>query len=159
MIQHFEKLSAEETEKMVNAISLITILIAGADGKIDRRERSWAEKVAKIRTFCNPNELHDYYIHVGQSFANRLDQFIDSLPTNSEERCSKIALKLSSLNEILIKLEPYYAASLYQSFLSFAKHVAKASGGFLGFGRINRSEMKWIKLPMLKPIVPPGEAA
>ncbi|MFZ1581728.1 MAG: hypothetical protein WAT26_11320, partial [Saprospiraceae bacterium] len=66
---------------------------------------------------------------------------------------------LASLNPVLAKMEPFYAYKLYQGFLSFASHVAKSSGGIMGFFTINPAEAKLVKLPMLTPILytPNGE--
>ena len=161
MIQQFQNLSTEEIEKMINAIPLITVLIAGADGNIDKEEKEWGAKITKIRTYSNPDVLHDFYTQVGRNFKGRLDSFIDTLPKDTNSRNLKISDELSSLNDIFPKLEIHFAAELYNSFTSFAKHVAKASGGFLGFGSISKEEKKFIGLPMLTPIIAPeieGEA-
>jgi len=37
--------------------------------------------------------------------------------------------------------------------LSFAEHIAKASGGIMGFFSVNAAEAKLIQLPMLHPII------
>ncbi len=157
MIQYFDNLTEEELTKMFNAIPLITILIAGADEKIDHHERKWAIKLANIRTFSNPDELHDYYSQIGIDFNERLNKFIDELPAATAARQQKISDQLAELNDIFLKLDPHYGAKLYNSCLSFAKHVANASGGFLGFGRVSKAESEWMALPMLKPVLPPEE--
>ena len=86
MIQHFNNLTEQEASKMLNAIPLITILIAGADDKIDYDEKKWAIKLANIRTYSNPDELHDYYSHIGSNLAERLNKNIDELPENTAAR-------------------------------------------------------------------------
>ena len=155
MIQHFQELKTNEIEKMVDSITYITILIAGADGKIDKEEKEWSQKIAKIRTYSNPDVLHDFYVQVGRNFSTKLNQLIDDLPTGTDYRNQMIAEKLSELNDVFPKLEIHYAATLYQSLVSFAKHVAKASGGFLGIGSISKDEKKWIDLPMITPVIAP----
>ena len=155
MITNFDHLSPKEIKRLTDAIPLITVLIAGADGKIDRHEKSWALKLSKIRTYSNPDDLHEYYHEVGRDFAEMLDNFIDNLPENTEKRSSIIASELKQLNAIFPKLEPQIRWILYNSLLSFAKHVAKSSGGFLGFGAISKEEKKWINLPMISKISPP----
>ena len=157
MIQHFDNLTEDESSKMLNAIPLITILIAGADDKIDYDEKKWAIKLANIRTFSNPNELHDYYSHIGINFAERLNKNIDELPENTASRQQNISKQLAKLNAIFLKLDPPFNAKLYSSFVSFAKHVANASGGFLGFNRVSKAESEWMTLPMLEPVLLPEE--
>ncbi len=157
MIQHFNNLTEGEASRMLNAIPLITILIAGADDMIDYDEKKWAIKLANIRTYSNPNELHDYYSHIGTNFAERLNKNIDELPKNTAERQQSISNQLAELNTIFPKLDPPFNAKLYDSFVSFAKHVANASGGFLGFSRVSKAESEWMTLPMLEPILLPEE--
>jgi len=157
MIQHFDNLTEEESTKMLNAIPLITILIAGADEKIDYNEKKWAAKLANIRTYSNPNELHDYYSHIGSNFSDQLNKFIDELPTNTATRQQNISKLLAELNSIFPKLDPHFGAKLYDSCVSFAQHVANASGGFLGFGRVSKAESEWMTLPMIEPVVAPEE--
>ena len=155
MIPQFETLSKEEKDLMTDALSLITILIAGADGNIEPKEKEWAAKIAKIRTYSNPDELHDYYVMVGGNFAKRNEELIAALPKEVGNRNLNISDQLSLLNAIFPKLDPHYAALLYDSFVSFAEHVAKAAGGFLGIGSVNAAEAKWVNLPMLVEVVAP----
>lgn len=157
MIQQFNNLTKQEASKMLNAIPLITILIAGADDNIDYNEKKWAIKLANIRTYSNPNELHDYYSHIGIDFAERLNKNIDELPRSTAARQQYISEQLSELNAIFPKLDASFAAKLYESCLSFAQHVANASGGFLGFGRMSKTESEWMTLPMLEPILLPEQ--
>ena len=80
---------------------------------------------------------------------------IDTYPKDTSARNMKISDDLSLLNEIFPKLEIHFGAALYDSFVSFAKHVAKASGGFMGFWSISKEEKEFIELPMLTPIIAP----
>ena len=61
MIQGFEMLSEEQFDVTKKAITWITILIAGADGEIEKEETEWAKKIAHIRSYHNPNELTPFY--------------------------------------------------------------------------------------------------
>ena len=146
----FETLLPEEYDLLKDAIPLITILIAGADGNIDSDERSWAEKVTSIRSYSLPEEYRGYYEEVGKSFGAHLDQLVAELPENVVDRQMEITRRMSPLNGILGKLETKVAAAIYDEWRSFAKHVARASGGFLKFWSISREEKKWIGLPMLQ---------
>ena len=157
MIQDFNNLNENEVSKMLNAIPLITILIAGADDKINYNEKKWAIKLANIRTYSNPDELHDYYSQIGFNFTERLNKNIDSLPQNNISRQQKISDQLAELNAIFPKLDSSFNAKLYNSFISFARHVANASGGFINFNRESMAEKIWITLPMLEPVLVPME--
>lgn len=145
----FESLNAAEYDLLKEAIPLITVLIAGADGNIDDEEIGWAEKVTNIRSYALPEEYRDYYLAIGASFPERLDALIKELPTDVETRQMEISKRLAPLNDVLDKLKPKIAAALYDEWMSFARHVARASGGFLKFWSISAEEKRWIGLPML----------
>jgi hypothetical protein len=145
----FKTLHPEEYHLLKDAIPLITILIAGADGNIDSEERTWAEKVTNIRSYSLPEEYRGYYVEIGQNFGHHLDALIAELPDNVVDRQMEISRRMTPLNDILDKLETKVSAAIYDEWLSFAKHVARASGGLLKFWSISREEKKWIGLPML----------
>lgn len=152
MLDQFNSLTEEEFEKLKDAVPLITVLIAGADGNIQSDQLEWANKVTKIRSYNMKDEIKSFYLEVGKTFEQRLQYYIDAFPTNVADRTKLISDRLSYLNDILAKLEPEIGVKFYKSFISFAQHVAKASGGFLGFFSINKEEAKLIGLPMIHPI-------
>lgn len=152
MTEYFKVLSDAEIDKLKDAISLITVYIAGADGNIDEDEVKWAEKITSIRSYSMPDGLKEFYEDVGIDFQDRVNNYISSLD-NLEKRNTHVEQKLEALNPILAKLSPKMGALLYSSYISFAKHVAKASGGFLGFFSIGPAEAAILDLKMLIPIV------
>lgn len=149
----FRGISETQYDQLKEALSLITILIAGADGEIDEQELNWAEKLTGIRTYAKPEELNAYYLDVEDGFEDRLTSLLSSLPKKLSEREEEINKRLASLNEVFTCLSNPVSFQLYESFTSFAKHIAKASGGFLRFGSISSAEKKWIDLPMIEPII------
>jgi hypothetical protein len=151
MLEKFNHLSVGEVKKLKDAIAQITVLISGADGDIDRTEKQWAEKVASIRGYKMHKDLIGFYQQVGVNFHEDLENLIDSLPKDVAHRQGQLVGSLTELNPILAKLDPQTATRLYKSYLSFAKHVAKASGGVLGFFSINHAEKQLLELPMLDP--------
>lgn len=152
MNRFFEALSEDEYARLKEAIPLITILIAGADGNIDQKETSWAKKITKVRTYSTNEVFHEYYEEIGLDFSEKLEGLIISLPEDVQARQTQISEKLENINPILEKLDPRIAANLYDDFRSFAKHVARASGGFLKFFAMTAAEARWAKLPMLRRI-------
>ena len=145
----FEGLTSEESDLVVDAVPLVTILIAGADGEIDAEEKAWSKKLTDIRTYAHPDLLNDYYILVGKTFTDKMNHYINELPNTPAERNNMISEKLKGLNAIFPKMSPIMAKRFHTSLTSFAQHVAKASGGFLGFGSISKAEKEWMELPML----------
>lgn len=154
MIPEFKGISENEFNQLREAIALITVLIAGADGEIEKDEKEWALKVTKIRSYSLPAGMKEFYKAVGADFSEVLEATIQkyrNLPV--KERSLKLSEKLSELNDIFAKLDDRrIAAKLYKSFKSFARHVAKSTGGILGFLTIGPEESNLIHLPMLKPI-------
>jgi hypothetical protein len=145
----FHKLSTEEYASLKDAIPQITVLIAGADGKISHDETEWARKVTDIRSYSAAEEYQAFYTEIGESFQGRLEELISALPEDLASRNASISENLAALNPILRKLEPKHAAHLYSELKTFAKHVARASGGFLKFWSVSAEEKKWIELPMV----------
>ncbi len=152
MIAGFSGISDNQFETLKEAIAWITALIAGADGAIDTKETEWAKKLADIRSYANPNDLTPFYEEVGKDFSVQLDKLIEHLPESKEARMSLLERKIAQLNDILPLLPNATGAALYASYVSFANHVAKASGGFLGFFSVSSEESKLIELPMLDKI-------
>ncbi|MDQ3142790.1 MAG: hypothetical protein M3Q56_11155 [Bacteroidota bacterium] len=148
----FRSLSASEYQKLIDAIPLIAILIAGADGHIDFKEKEWAEKLSKIRSYAHEFDLKAIYQEVDKNFKPNFESWISKLPTNANKRCKEISLELASLNAIFAKLNMRTASQLYNSYLSYSEQVAKASGGFLRLMAVNVEENIYIGLPMLDPI-------
>lgn len=149
----FKRISDQEYADLVHLIPSITILIAGADNKIEKKEKEWAKKLTSIRSYASPELLNQYYEDVEKDFDEKLDQYISELPNDSVERNKILSDKIAKANSLLKKMENREAFYLYKSLLSFAKHIAKSSGGFLRFFSVSREEKRLMQLPMLSPIV------
>mmetsp|Transcript_23841 Transcript_23841/g.71138 ORF Transcript_23841/g.71138 Transcript_23841/m.71138 type:complete len:103 (-) Transcript_23841:2-310(-) len=98
MIKNFESLTAEEFEKLRLGIAWIAVLVAGADGKIDSSEVTWASKIAKIRSYAGPEELIEFYTEVGSDFATKLPELIENTPNDKKARTEIAVNKISELN-------------------------------------------------------------
>ncbi|MEO6132961.1 MAG: hypothetical protein ABIQ02_14025 [Saprospiraceae bacterium] len=153
MDQDLALLSNEELTQLEDAFAYITILIAGADGKVDQKEISWAEKLAHIRTYAGDERLKAFHEEVDRNLHSRIETLLTELPSDVRQRSTVISEKLSQLNYILGSLDPYIGAYLYKGYVSFAERTAKSSGGFLSFFSISPEEKKWIGLPMLNAIL------
>ncbi len=147
-----ERLSPAERAQLEKTPVLIALLVGMADGKIDREEKTWADKITRARTYSKPAALQPFYVRVADGFWERLLAEEKAMPTDAATRNSLIVKELEKINPILAKLDPTIAAGFFRSFRSLAEEVAKASGGFLRFGAVSSEEAKWVELPMLKPI-------
>lgn len=144
---YFSQLTPEERDQLLHAPAIVTVLIAGADEDIDRKEKGWAERLIHYRTFTSDPRLHDYYVEVNEIFVEQLDSLIASWKPQETE--AQLTAKLSVLKDILVKLDPEFADLLKESWRSMAKKVAEASGGLVGFGSVNKKEAALLDLPML----------
>ena len=152
MIKSIESLPAEKQKILYDAIPYVTLLVAGADGIIEDAELEKGEKVAHIRTFHFHQEWQEYYKKVDEHLHERLLELIRILPRQAQQRQEAISKELSKLNSILPLLEPKHAKHFYDGLLSFARHVAKASGGIVGWMSIGPKEAKVADLPMIEPV-------
>ena len=153
MIEGFEALNEDQFETTKDAIGWITILIAGSDGEINQAETAWAEKLTKIRSYNSPMDLENFYTEVGKDFSEKMSLLLERVPSETKERTELLGRKIRQLNDILPLLDNKIAYHLYTSYKSFANHVAKASGGFLGFFTVSSEEKKLIDLPMLNEVI------
>ncbi len=152
MIPAFNGLKKEEYQQLIEAVPLIAILIAGADNDIDLKEKEWAEKIVKIRSYNNHFDLKPYYKDVDEQFIDLFDKFVNELPKDSDARSRELTKRLSAVNNIFTKVSMRTANQLYTSFIAYAEQIARASGGILRLMSVSREESMWVGLPMIDPI-------
>ena len=112
MTKGFEALNEQEFGILKNAIAWITLLIAGADGKIEEDETAWAKKITDIRSYNSPSFLNDFYEAVGKDFSETLDSLMSSLPKDTNESTAMLSKKLEQVNAILPKVDDTIAFEL-----------------------------------------------
>ena len=156
-MEGFRQLTPDELDALTDASVLITILVGTADGNLDREERTWSERLMRVRTYNHPKVLNDFYRIVSNSFLEKVDARLAELPTETERRSQEVARRLAQLNPVLAKLDPQIGADLYKGFIGLAAETAAASGGFLRIGAVSSVEEQWVNLPMITPIVAPKE--
>lgn len=150
MIHEFKNLTEEESNLMLITPALVTILIAGAEGKIDDKEIDWGTSITHIR--ANEHSIvQNYYLETDRNFNETLKKLIEVLPQDVKERSNKINSELKKINNILPKLDPEFSKEFYKGLLSLAKHVAEASGGIWGYGSISPEEKKHLNLHVIDP--------
>jgi len=144
-----EQLDENALHQLAGALPRIAILIGGADGHFDPNEKAWAEKLVHIRSYSAPSGLEELYELANTSFSAHMDELLHSYSQQTEDRNNQLIMELRSINAILANLDPETAWLVYDSLRSFAWHIARASGGFLGMGAINKDEEYWLSLPMI----------
>lgn len=151
MIPEFKSLNPDEVQLMLNGPALLTILIAGVEGKIDSKEIDWATRIAQFRARDRHSIMQNYYEEVAGHFNETLASLLKTLPEDTTERTEYIISELKKINNILPKLDKKFASEFYKGYLAFRVQVAKASGGLWGYGSISREEQKLIDLEIIKP--------
>ncbi len=146
----FKKLTDEEFRQLEDALALITILIGSADGQVDDKEITSAVKLTHIRSYLEKRELHEFYEKASEIIESRINELLEELPGDIRRRINDVTKRLEQINPILKKLDLATATSIYKSLKSFARHIASASGGFLGAFSISREEEELLDLPMLE---------
>lgn len=150
MIKEFEKLTSAEIELMHKAPVLVSILIAGADGKIDNKEVNRAISLTEAKQKRARSSLMAFYTEVGTDFEDKIRIVIQSLPSKVDKRTAEISTLLSQLEGILKKLNNQIAKEFYNSLREIATEIAESSGGLLGLKTIGDEEALLVNLPMIK---------
>jgi hypothetical protein len=149
MIQNFKKLDVQEIELMFKAPLLVSILVAGADGNISKKEVSVAahfvEKQTKIKA-----ELGEFFRDVAQDFEDKMMVLLQEYPHDTNQRNLLIVEDLSKLNAILPKITPEFTIEFYAVLKRIAHEVASSSGGILGMNTIDDEEAKYLELHMIE---------
>lgn len=152
MITALSQLDKKDYNLLIESIPMIAILIAGADNDIDLKEKAWAEKIIKIRSYSNHFDLKSYYKDVDEQFKDLFERLLSELPKDAEERNKELTKRLTQVNGVLAKLNMRTANQVYTSFIAYAEQIARASGGILRMMSVSREESIWIGLPMIDPI-------
>lgn len=150
MIQAFDKLSDPEIEVMLRAPIIACILIAGADGNVDRKEIKKAIHHAQKSATRSKASVVEYFKLIEEDFEDKLKVVLQSLPHAVRERNDLIVAELTRLNAIFPKLKNTFASEFYSKMRDLAHEVAHSSGGVLGMNKMGDEEAQYVELPMLK---------
>jgi len=148
MISQFQNLNDQEIELMLKAPILVCILIAGADGNIDRKEIKQAIDVAKKQKKGSAS-LAGYFKDLSQDFEDKIKVLIQSFPYESTQRAPLVIEELAQINALWSKIDPAFAVDFYEMLLALAEKIATSSGGLWGIKTVGVEEARYMKLPML----------
>jgi hypothetical protein len=150
MIPEFDHLTKQEIELAYKAPILVSILIAGADGTIDRKEIQGAIYSVEKNHKRSVSSLSILLKEIGSDFEDKFKMLIRDYPYESTQRTPIIVEELARLDTLFSKLNPEFAREYYHSLLAIAQRTAQSSGGFLGLSKIGEEEARYLKLPMIK---------
>lgn len=152
MFKSIDALPPKDRKVLYEAVPQVVLLVAGADGIIDDAELAASEKVAHVRSFDFHPEWMEFYEKLDKDLHERLLAMIDALPRDTKQRQAELVDQLSRVNAVIKKMDKRQARHYYEGLLSLAGHVAKASGGFIGWLSIGSKEAKVTDLPMIDPV-------
>ncbi|MGC3946949.1 MAG: hypothetical protein QM762_20935 [Chryseolinea sp.] len=147
MIREFEKLTDGEIDLMLKAPVLVCILIAGADGTIDKKEIKEAITQTQKKTSA---ALADYLMEVSQDFEDKLKVLIQSYPHVPAQRGTAITRELGQLDTVFAKMDRKFAALVYQMLKQLASKIASSSGGIWGMKSVTDEEAKYLELSVIR---------
>jgi hypothetical protein len=150
MIPQFDRLSQGEQEFMYKAPILVAILIAGADGEVERNEIEEGMAYAKKLQETASPEMMELFREVSEDFEDKLKIALQSYPVEVSQRNALIVEELSQLNVVFPKLDLDFSNQYYQSICDLAMKVAKSPRGLLGMHSVGSAEARYVKLPMIK---------
>lgn len=150
MVPELDRLSASEVELIYKTPMLVCILIAGADGEIDKKEIKQAMTFAEKKHKRSLSSVSVLFKEISHDFEDKLKSLIQSYPYEATQRNPLLVEDLSSINAVLKKLDPSFAQEYYKTLLSIAESIATSSGGLLGYNSIGAEEAQFIKLSMIK---------
>lgn len=149
MMTELSRLAASEQELMYKAPILVCILIAGADGNIDRKEIKKALTIVQKKQ-TGDSAMATLFKELAQDFEDKVKIIEQGYPYEATQRTPLVTEDLQALNEVWRKLPIAFAKEFYNILLMLAQEVAASSGGVLGMNSIGSEEARLVKLSMLK---------
>jgi hypothetical protein len=145
-----ENLTTEETEKLCMAPVWVTLLIAGADQKIEKKEISEAVALVQDKRHGGSMAVNKLFERIQRNFENNINGYLVLFSENGEARQEYLIGQLTLLNSLLRRVDKKFAIEYYRALMDFSRRVAAASGGIFGFGAITEEEEALIDLPMIE---------
>lgn len=150
MVPELERLTGSEVELIYKTPILVCILIAGADGKIEKKEITEAMKFAEKKHRRSLSSVSILFKEITTDFEDKFKILIQSYPYEATQRNPLIVEELVGINQIWRKVDKSFAQEYYKTLLSIAEHIASSTGGVLGYNSIGSEEARYLKLSMIK---------
>ena len=150
MITEFKRLTDQETELLMKAPILVCILIAGADGTIDRKEIQEAIRYAEKKHKRTTTAVAQVFKDLATDFEDKFKIILQAYPYESTQRSPLLVEELSGLNALWSKVDEAFAKEFYTTLKEIAAHIASSSGGILGYNSVGSEEAQYIELSMIE---------
>ncbi len=150
MILELKRLKTEEQDLIYRAPFLVSLLIAGADGTIDRKEVREAIRFAENSLIGMDSALARLMREITADFEDKLKVLIQYYPYEATQRNPLIAQELEGLNALWSRIDKTLAIGFYTLLLDIAHHIAESSGGVMGIRSVGSEEARYVRLTMIK---------
>lgn len=150
MVPELDRLTASEAELLYKAPLLVCILIAGADGDIDRKEIQEAINFAEKKHRGSLSSVSILFKEVAKDFEDKLKMLMQNYPYEATQRNPLIEEELAQITILWRKIDASFAHEFYKTLLSIAEKIATSSGGVLGYKSVGPEEARYVKLGMIK---------
>ncbi|MDP5168741.1 MAG: hypothetical protein NWR72_00730 [Bacteroidia bacterium] len=147
ILSSINSLSDEDQTLIFKAPAIVTVLIAGADQEIDKKEELQARKLVNYRTFTSDPFLQGYYEEVSEQFGDNLEELMAAW--SPETGVQAMSNSLREVGAAIKQLPEDHAGILKESLRSLAKKIAEADGGLFHMGGINADERHLMDLSEL----------
>jgi hypothetical protein len=150
MILELKRLKTEEQDLIYRAPFLVSLLIAGADGTIDRKEVREAIRFAENSLIGMDSALARLMREITADFEDKLKVLIQYYPYEATQRNPLIVQELEGLNALWSRIDKTLAIGFYTLLLDIAHHIAESSGGVMGIRSVGSEEARYVRLNMIK---------
>lgn len=150
MIPELGHLNDKDLDLLYKAPVLVCILIAGADGKIDRKEIKEAISFAEKKHRGSQTPVSILFKEISTDFEDKVKIVLQSYPTDLSKSNALITEELAELNNLWDKLNNAFAVEFYTALKEIAEKIASSSGGLLGYRSVDAKEAQLIQLPMIQ---------
>lgn len=127
MIKQFKHLTEEEKALLYKAPVLVSVLASCSYKEIDPVKKRDAIKLAHLKTFTAVPLLLPYYHEVEKSFADQFEKTANAYYPFDDQQRAALKAELDGVNEVLAKLDPFYAQVLQKSLERYADHVRRSA--------------------------------
>jgi len=127
MIPQFEKLNLQEQKLLIKAPVLLSVLASCADHSINKTQKAEAIRLAHIKTFTAIPELQPYFKEVENNFKEHFEETARRYYPFDEAQRDLLKTEIKNVQDIIPKLNPFYARALTRSLERYAGHVKRAT--------------------------------
>ncbi|MEI6948422.1 hypothetical protein V9K67_14595 [Paraflavisolibacter sp. H34] len=127
MMKQIEKLTPEDQALLFKAPALVSVLASCSRNEVDRQKQADAIRLAHLKTYTADPLLQPYYKEVEKHFKEQFETLVQQNAPFDEAHRQALIDEIHRVNQVISKLDPFYAKKLHHSLENYAHHVKMAS--------------------------------